>query len=396
MTTSELFINKIDCCGCEQCSDSCPKHLIEMREDEEGFLYPVVVNEKDCVHCNRCVNVCPMKSPGRQPLNINESYGGYVNELDEVKGCSSGGFATAISREFVKRGGVVYGVRYSDDYYSVEYSRADTVEELDKFRTSKYVQSRKGKVFSKIQQDLKQGMKVLFIGLPCECSALYHRISNPQNLYTISLICHGPTSQKVHRGFCEEINKSQDKITSFSVRHKEKGWKPYYISVDFANGNRYLKEFTKTHYEIAFKYLKRPSCSNCKYKLGNKDFGLVADMILGDYHAVDEKSSIYNAWGVSQASILSEKGKALMALILPICRWETIDDHRISTTNIALRAAIPASRKRDMFSKTFVAKGLAVACSIPSVWFEIKKKKVAKSTKRYLYVLLSSIIKRNK
>ena len=31
-----------NCCGCQACVSICPVHAIEMKENEEGFLYPVV------------------------------------------------------------------------------------------------------------------------------------------------------------------------------------------------------------------------------------------------------------------------------------------------------------------------------------------------------------------
>ena len=51
--------NKNNCCGCFACSSVCPKHCIQMVEDEEGFRYPEV--DKDiCVDCHLCEKVCPI------------------------------------------------------------------------------------------------------------------------------------------------------------------------------------------------------------------------------------------------------------------------------------------------------------------------------------------------
>ena len=52
---------KSDCCGCTACANICPKNCIEMREDEEGFLYPHVDKEK-CINCGLCEKVCPVKN----------------------------------------------------------------------------------------------------------------------------------------------------------------------------------------------------------------------------------------------------------------------------------------------------------------------------------------------
>ena len=55
-----LFELKDNCCGCSACYAICPAHAIEVRPDEEGFLYPTV-NEEKCIRCYRCLSVCVFK-----------------------------------------------------------------------------------------------------------------------------------------------------------------------------------------------------------------------------------------------------------------------------------------------------------------------------------------------
>lgn len=394
MSTSKLFQKKQDCCGCELCSVVCPRQIIEMREDDEGFLYPHVTDESACVSCNRCLSVCPAKSPGREPNSLRSSYGGFVNDLNAVKNSSSGGYATAISQSFVEKGGVVYGVRYSPDCLSIIYDRAERIDELERFRTSKYAQAHKDSVYAGVAKDLKEGRKVLFIGLPCEVSALYHYVRTRENLYTISLVCHGPTSQKVHRQFCEGILKENgaESLDYISLRYKETGWKPYYIKARFNTGAEYSREFDKTGYDVAFKYLKRPSCSVCKYKLGNKEFGLVADLVLGDYHGVRKDSPEYNGWGVSQASVLTDKGEDLMAMLQSSSTLYPISRKIIESTNIAMRAPIPLKRYRKQFASAFCRKGLSYASRNPLVRFEMKKNELKRDVKRLLVRLRNRLL----
>ena len=57
--------NKINCCGCSACVQSCPRLCIVMQEDNEGFLYPQI-NVDNCVDCHMCEKVCPC-------INSNES-----------------------------------------------------------------------------------------------------------------------------------------------------------------------------------------------------------------------------------------------------------------------------------------------------------------------------------
>lgn len=55
-----LFKDKSECCGCSACYAICPKNSIDMKEDEEGFLYPTV-NTSLCIRCFLCISVCAFK-----------------------------------------------------------------------------------------------------------------------------------------------------------------------------------------------------------------------------------------------------------------------------------------------------------------------------------------------
>ena len=74
--------DKKQCCGCSACVQRCPKQCIVMKEDEEGFLYPVV--DKDvCIDCNLCEQVCPVlrQREESEPLEENAA----INKNEEVR-----------------------------------------------------------------------------------------------------------------------------------------------------------------------------------------------------------------------------------------------------------------------------------------------------------------------
>lgn len=64
---------KTDCCGCSACMNICPKKCITMKEDEEGFFYPVV-DEKRCIHCGLCEKTCPILYKKRASKELAEAY----------------------------------------------------------------------------------------------------------------------------------------------------------------------------------------------------------------------------------------------------------------------------------------------------------------------------------
>ena len=113
-----------------------------------------------------------MKSSNRNDIVLKASFGGQTRDIDGTRYSSSGGYATAISKQFILEKGVVVGVRYSSDFSKSEYAIAETIEELEQFRTSKYIQAEKGGIYQTIRNIKRK--KILFIGLPCEVSALYN------------------------------------------------------------------------------------------------------------------------------------------------------------------------------------------------------------------------------
>lgn len=64
-----LFQSKEYCCGCSACYAICPVHAIQMEEDAEGFLYPIV-NKKICIQCHQCLNVCIFKEKQENKENL--------------------------------------------------------------------------------------------------------------------------------------------------------------------------------------------------------------------------------------------------------------------------------------------------------------------------------------
>ena len=151
----------------------------------------------------------------RAELNVDNlrAYAGYFYNQEKLLASSSGGMATAIAEAVIGRGGVVFGVTYSADFKSAEYCCVAHIDDLHKLKGSKYITSQKRirvntqyiSVYSEVQRHLDLGKLVLFIGLGCDVAALYRFCErnhiNVDNLYTMDLICYGPTSPRVAAQF---------------------------------------------------------------------------------------------------------------------------------------------------------------------------------------------------
>lgn len=388
----ELFINKSDCCGCEACASICPMNLISMKADEEGFLYPYLTDENRCIECNKCEKVCPIKNNPSLRIFDEHTYTGYLENTEDLKISSSGGFATALSRSFLKFGDYVFGVKYSNDFREIYYKKTSSVEELETFRGSKYVQAKKGNIFNELKQDLNAGKKILFIGLPCEISAIKLFCGDHINLFTCALICHGPTSQAVHRQYCDLITMENENINFFSVRYKKDGWKPYYIYTKFSSEREKMELFENSVYGKAFRFMKRPSCNKCGIKRNH----IKSDITIGDYHiGVNNKEPINN-FGNSSIVIHTKKGEEIFSIV------DGFYFHEVSNVallnNKAYVSAIPEKKNRQEFGCVFVNEGIVAASNLKSckrIDTLIMRKNVIRIKLSKIKQLIKHIVKKN-
>ena len=78
-----------DCCGCTVCEQICPKKCITFKENNEGFMYPVV-DESVCVNCGACVKHCPVMTPPHSD-GVQNVYASKYCDTQKAKESTSGG-----------------------------------------------------------------------------------------------------------------------------------------------------------------------------------------------------------------------------------------------------------------------------------------------------------------
>ena len=147
--------DKKDCCGCWACDNVCPKHCIEMKEDFEGFRYPVV-DEEACIDCGLCEKVCPILNVEKEKPFAQNGFLLQHKDKQVLRESTSGGAFTALGEWVISQGGVVFGAAFTDGFV-VKHIMVDKVEDLRRFRNSKYVQSQIGDSYSKCKEILRGG-----------------------------------------------------------------------------------------------------------------------------------------------------------------------------------------------------------------------------------------------
>lgn len=341
--------NKADCCGCGACAQACPKSCISLKQDNEGFLYPIV-NENLCIDCKLCEKVCPVLHPYEARVPIH-SYAA-INLDEQIRmESSSGGVFTFLAEQVIKDGGVVFGARY-DENWQVVLDYTETLEGLASFRGSKYLQARTADTYSQCSHFLKEGRKVLFSGTPCQITGLRHFLRRDfDNLLVVDFVCHGVSSPKVWEKYLQEIA-GIDNVKNVSMRDKSReGWKRFNFVLNYKRGNNVVTLSTwhkENDFMKAFlcNMILRPSCYECKAKECRSH----SDITIGDFwrirkvcpHMNDDK-------GTSLVLVHTQKGMSYLSV-------DTLQKEEVSfedcvrsnrTINVSAR---PWPRREEFFA----------------------------------------------
>lgn len=371
--------NKQECCGCGACFQKCPKGAIELQEDSAGFKYPVV-NTTLCIDCGLCEKVCPCLNPTK-PRNPLRTFAAFNNNQTIRKESSSGGVFTVLAEKVIKEGGVVFGAIF-DDNWTVTIAHTDNLDELAKFRGSKYVQASTANSFKDCECFLKEGRSVLFSGTPCQLAGLRHYLRKDyDNLITVDFICHGVPSPGVFRWYLqEELNtiarkgnkntvslptihsipkgdvRCPDGLELRGIRFRDKctGWKKFSFALDLAkataDGEKIQFSLSKDLYKNPYLrgflwdlYL-RPSCHFCKAK----SLSSGADMTIGDFWGIESVVKKYNDdKGVS--CVLANSPKAISILDSIDLSFTEVSFDSIAVRNTALNESTPITSNSQIF-----------------------------------------------
>lgn len=223
---------------------------------------------------------------------------------------SSGGIFSEISNHMIKEGYIVYGCILNENLDAI-YLRGTTEKDIEKMRTSKYVQSNIVGVADNIKQDIKQGEKVLFISTPCYIDIIKSKLTEDElkKIILIDFICHGTPNKKFFKDHLESIEKKySSKVKKYSFRDKRYGWGHDEFAILENNKKvdsiKYVHQYKRLFYK---NYILAKGCFSCKYTSIKRN----SDFTIGDFWGVEELLGVVDNKGMSALLINTKKGEEI-------------------------------------------------------------------------------------
>jgi coenzyme F420-reducing hydrogenase beta subunit len=300
------------CTGCGACISICPVNCISMKEDKYGEGHPAI-DKSICINCGKCRQVCPNNNEPEFNM-VRKCYAAWDKNKENRRKCASGGIASLISNYFIENeGGIVFGTSY-DENLDPCVSYAERTVELEKFKGSKYVQSYFSKDEYKAVKDfLGKGLKVLFIGTPCQVSGLLSYMGKDNSdLYTCDLLCHGTCPSSYLKD--EVIHLIGKRKPADNIRFRGNDDYDFHLSIWNENDCLYNKKATDQPYLYGFLngVTLRECCYSCRYTRSER----VSDITLGDFIMLGKNKPFgYPTDNVSYVTVNTKKGERLFNAI---------------------------------------------------------------------------------
>lgn len=305
--------DKFSCYGCEACKSICPVGAITMKQDNEGFIYPVI-DRKKCINCKLCEKTCIYKKNALfQGQLIEKPVYAAINNNETIReNSTSGGVFTELCKYIIKNNGYVIGVKLNKKNEAI-YDVATTLEACFEFQGAKYVRADNNNIYIKIKELLVSKKPVLVSGTPCFIAGLKSYLMHEyKNLYLVEIICHSNSSPKIYHKYLRYLEKENNsKIKTIKFRSKENGgWHNSNIKIIFENNHVMEESVYKNIYVNNFLKgkISRPSCYNCEFAYLNR----VGDITIGDYWGIDkEMKEMDDNKGTSLVIVNTDKGNQL-------------------------------------------------------------------------------------
>lgn len=298
---------------------------------------------------------------------------GYTKQDDIRRKSSSGGLFYELSQVILEDGGVVFGACYDKEMHQVVHKSTEETS-IENMLKSKYVESKLGDTYKKIETYLKDGKKVLFCGTPCQAAGLYNlkekKWSRYKNqLFILDFLCEGVPSYKIFQEYIKDSeNKSEKEIETIEFRSKSYGWNVHCMKIQYKDGtSRIIPSFSDSymHTFIMDLTMNRRSCYACHFR--EKKY---SDVTIGDFWKVSnvDKSCVDNK-GVSAIFVNSEAGNILIEKARKNLYIKELEDRDILQMEQHLDTSLYLD-KRNNFYTEFLSNGYNSAIRKYSTYFQ--------------------------
>ncbi|MCM1125566.1 MAG: Coenzyme F420 hydrogenase/dehydrogenase, beta subunit C-terminal domain [Lachnospiraceae bacterium] len=324
MNNIEARCKKDKCTGCGVCISICPQNCISYKNDELDNIYPKIDLSR-CVECGLCIQVCPQLNLINKN-KIKKCYAAWSSDWSTRESSASGGIASELYFYLIMNGYNAAGTIWNER--SVLFKITKDVNDIMKFRNSKYVFSCIGACYGEISKLLKNKEKVFFVGLPCQVAAIkkYCQVLNvnEQNLILVDLVCHGVVPAQYLNSHIEYIEKKKKRRTErIFFRNPKFQTDKYYFTLEDKKGIFYCKKVKSDDcYQLAYHraLAYRENCYYCGYACEKR----CGDLTLCDYTSVGKMGNCdYTNENVSCVMINTDKGERVWKKIISSGRiWE--------------------------------------------------------------------------
>ncbi len=303
-----------DCYGCGVCAIVCPKKIIKIDLNKDGFYEPDLFDEAACTQCGLCLSVCAYNDHrllDDRPIET-KAYAAWSNDEQVRLKCSSGGIGFELGKFMINKGYKACGVKYNPNLNRAEHFMAETTEDFMPSIGSKYIQSYTLNGFSQF----RKGSKYFVTGTPCQIDSLRRYIRKmkiEENFVLMDFFCHGVPSMNMWKKYTEMVKQKTGKITAVSWRNKRNGWHDSW-AIDIKG----TTEDVKTDYfslmtkgDLFYKFFLGNSClgkacyDKCKYKYDKS----AADIRIGDLWG---GKYLHDKDGVSAVLAFTDSGKNII------------------------------------------------------------------------------------
>ncbi len=306
------------CCGCGACVNACPRKALSWSRDPWGYYVPRI-DMSLCNSCGLCVRLCPSlslppASPRRKPQLLAFS----ARDPDLLRQSSSGGIASLLAEQILQRGGAVAGCAWQEKDGAwtpvAEHILVEDPAQLPRLRKSKYIQSRMGDIYPRVQELLQQGRQVLFTGCPCQVAGLKKFLKKDYaNLYLVDLLCGNSPSQEFFQRYLEET--FDRPVTSYTFRARDPGsWISHTCHASFAGGEtREIPRKGDPFQEAYHPHILMPlHCEKCRFQAIPR-FG---DLTIGDFWGITAREpALSTVSGISAVLVNSPRGEELLSAV---------------------------------------------------------------------------------